>query len=268
MIEARPFPSTTFDPESTLREAHRRVAAFDELVQHVPYEAKGVLNSEMLFLISAVGEHVPARIVESGRARGQSTHILALAFPGAEIVSVERDPSSPDASVAAARCGELPNVSLLFGDSNVELPERVETGDIVVIDGPKGWHALRLALDLLESRRPAAVFVHDCYAGQDERRFLERHVAGAFFSDEPAFEAAFSHLDTGAFETAKREGFESWQPHRFDDADQISYGPTYACLPWVEDANYPRARRRLAVARALSRLHRSWRKRIGVRSRS
>lgn len=218
----------------------------------------------MLFLVSAVGDLRPPKIVESGRARGQSTHILALAYPETPIISVERDPDSPDAAVAADRCGGFPNVELTFGDANVELPLRVEAGDVVLIDGPKGWHAVRLALRLLDERRPAAIFVHDCYRGQGERRFLERHVPGAFFSDDPRFEEAFAHLDEPIFEAARRDGFESWQPHEFDGATQESYGPTYACLPWTSTDAYRRARRRLPMAKALNRFGRSLRKRVGT----
>ena len=263
MIEARPSPSTAFDPEATLNAAHRRVSSFERLVGSVPYEAKGILTSEMLFLVSAVGDYRPAKIVESGRARGQSTHLLALAFPETEIVSIERDPRSPDAAVAEERCRRFEHVELAFGDAFVELPRRVDPGDVVVIDGPKGWHAVRLAMELLETRRPAAVFVHDCYQGQGERRFLERNVPGAFFSDRPAFSEAFARLDEPIFAAARREGFESWLPHHFDGQTQISYGPTYACLPWSEGGAFRRARRRLPIAKTLSRVGRSLRKRVG-----
>ncbi len=263
MIEARPLPSTAMDLEHTLEEASRRVDAFRSLVAHIPYEAKGVLTSEMLFLVAAVGNHRPPKIVESGRARGQSTCILGLAFAGVPVVSIERDAHSPDAIVATERCAGLENVELHFGDANVELPARVSAGDIVVIDGPKGWHALKLALTVLAKRRPAAVFVHDCYKGQAERRFLERHVPGAFFSDDARFEAGFAELDGPVFETARREGFESWQPHAFDGRTQASYGPTYACLPWRQGIRYGSVLRRMVVARTISRIRRSFMKRMG-----
>lgn len=263
MIEARTLPSTTIDLQRTLEEAHRRVDSFRKLVAEVPYEAKGVLTSEMLFLVAAVGAHRPPKIVESGRARGQSTHILGLAFPDIPMVSIERDASSPDAAVAAERCAGLSNVELRFGDANLELPARVGRGDVVVIDGPKGWHALKLAVTLLKDCRPAVVFVHDCYRGQGERRFLERHVPAAFFSDDERFEKAFEDLDRPVFEAARRGGFESWQPHEFDGRAQESYGPTYACLPWRQDVRYGSVLRRMAIARTMSRLTRSFKKRMG-----
>ena len=81
--------------ETTLAEAARRAASFSRLVDGLPYEAKGVLTSEMLFLVAAVGGHRPGRIVESGRARGQSTLLLGLAFPDVSVISIERDQVEP-----------------------------------------------------------------------------------------------------------------------------------------------------------------------------
>ena len=76
----------------------------------------------------------PARIIESGRARGQSTHVLALMFPESEIASIEFDEKSPDCLVAAARLASFKNVQLLFGDSTKLIPSMLIENDVVLID--------------------------------------------------------------------------------------------------------------------------------------
>ncbi|MAG56472.1 MAG: hypothetical protein CMJ83_09290 [Planctomycetes bacterium] len=262
MIEASPtIPS--FQLSRTLEEARRRSPVFGALARDIPYEAKGVLFSEILFLAAAVGDFRPPQIVESGRARGQSTYLLGLVFPDTAIVSIERYRGTDDARVAEARCRPLARCELLYGDSNVELLRQVGEGDVVVIDGPKGWHAIQLALRLLRDSSPAAVFVHDCYQGLPERTFLDRYVPGAFFSDDPQLEELANDLDAPCFATARTQGFESWEPHFFDDRQQASYGPTYACLPHVAGAKYATILARLSASKTMSRLGRSLRRRFG-----
>jgi len=233
MIEARHILQS---PESRLEEARRRLPAFTQLVAGVPYE--------------------------SGRARGQSTLLLALALPSVPILSVERSDGTADARIAEARLAPLANVSLRYGDAFEELPREVSEEDVVVIDGPKGWHALQLAIELMRDRHPAAVFVHDCYHGLDQRTFLERHVPETFFSDEPAFEELAAHLDEPCFEAAHQSAGEGWSPHRFDGAVQDSYGPTYACIPYIPDVDYAAVRRKMAFSRAIRRIRHGARKRL------
>ena len=71
----------------------------------------------------------------------------------------------------------------------------LEPDDPVFIDGPKEFRALKLALRLLRTRKPSAVFLHDFGAGLPWRQFLERHWPGAFFSDNPEFLRRFGSLD-------------------------------------------------------------------------
>ena len=122
----------------------------------------------------------PGRIIESGRARAQSTLVLARLFPRALIVSLELGPTSSDVKIAAERLRESSNVDCRFGDSLLLLPKLVEAGDVVLIDGPKDFRALKLAFRLLRSGKPLAVFVHDLWPGSPARRFVDRYLPSAF----------------------------------------------------------------------------------------
>ncbi|HSD44297.1 MAG TPA: hypothetical protein VLD36_20835, partial [Burkholderiales bacterium] len=208
---------------TVLTRAAESVDEFERLVADVPYERKGVLFSEMLFVRAILGRLAWTRILESGRARGQSTHLLAVCFPDREIISIEKDPGSPDVPVAAARLAPFANVKLMFCDAMQRLPELMQCGDAVVIDGPKGLRAIRLALKLLRTGKPSAVFVHDCGRGTEERAFLERHMPGVLYSDAAEFVDRYGYLDARCAEADTaivRGGAESAR----------SYGPTFACL--------------------------------------
>ena len=55
----------------------------------------------MFLFYAAVKPFAPKQILESGRARGKSTLVLARCFPDARIVSVEYDRQSENAAAAA-----------------------------------------------------------------------------------------------------------------------------------------------------------------------
>ena len=205
-------------------------AAADELegfrsrILEVPYERKGILYSEMFFLTLCARAVRPLRILESGRARGQSTLVLALSFPELPIVSLEHDERSPDVPVAAARLRPYRNVELRFGDATRILPAIARHGDVALIDGPKGWRGLRLALRLLAQARVRMVFIHDVPHGTDERAFLERWMPGTLYSDDPRFAEVAHRLDAAVAENLPEE--RRWRA----PAPVSGYGFTLACL--------------------------------------
>jgi hypothetical protein len=86
-------------------------------------------------------------------------------------------------------------VDLLFGDSREILPKQLQSGDAVLIDGPKGFRALKLAAHLLRTGKPCVVLIHDFYAREPARKFVERSWPGAFFSDDPALASYFRELN-------------------------------------------------------------------------
>jgi hypothetical protein len=179
-----------------LTRANELLPSYRAALAMIPPEAGfgGIWESEMLLFCAAVESVGPKQILESGRARGKSTMILARCFPDLPIISVEFDRESDNAAAAEQKLGPFRNIELVYGDSRDILPQRLQFGDAVIIDGPKDFRALELAIDLLRTEKPSVVFVHDFPSGSLWRKFLERHWPSAFFGDDPAFEP-FRALD-------------------------------------------------------------------------
>jgi hypothetical protein len=172
------------------------VPEYRQIISRIPPEAGfgGIWESEMFLFYAAIKPFAPKQILESGRARGKSTLILARCFPESRIVSVEYERESENAPAAEAKLKNESNVDLLYGDSREILPQRLQDGDAVLIDGPKDFRALKLAVDLLRTGKPCAVFVHDFPPGSPQRKFVDRNFPNAFFGDDPLF-ARFQTLD-------------------------------------------------------------------------
>ncbi len=170
---------------------------YQRIIADIPPEAGfgGIWESEMFLFYAAVKPFAPKQILESGRARGKSTLILARCFSESRIVSVEYERQSENAPAAEAKLKNESNVELLYGDSRVILPERLQSGDAVLIDGPKDFRALKLAVDLLGTEKPCAVFVHDFPPNSPQRKFAARNFPNAFFGDDLLFER-FQSLDS------------------------------------------------------------------------
>lgn len=182
--------------ERLLSQAEQRLPLYLDRTRELPHEKKGIRRSEMFFFYASLSDPQPARILESGRARAQSTLILARLFPQASIVSLESDAASPDVTIAAERLRDCPNVECRFGDSLVLLPSLVQRGDIVLIDGPKDFRALKLAFHLLVSGKPSVVFVHDLWLGSPARQFVDRRLRAVLLSDDPVWVQRYASLDS------------------------------------------------------------------------
>ena len=172
------------------------LSEYQQIISNIPPEAGfgGIWESEMFLFYAAVKPFAPKQILESGRARGKSTLILARCFPESRIISVEYDRQSENAPAVEAKLKNESNVDLLYGDSREILPERLQPGDAILIDGPKDFRALKLAVDLLRTGKPSAVFIHDFPLGSPQRKFVERNFPNAFFGDDPLFQR-FQSLD-------------------------------------------------------------------------
>lgn len=254
--------SYSLNIESTLGNAEKVLEDYRNKIASVPYEEKGVLFSEVLFIVATSLDLNPRQLLESGRARGQSTHLFGVCLPGIKVISIERYATSDDVPVAEDRVRSLSNVSLLYGDSQKLLPELLLDGDIVFIDGPKGFRAVRLALKLLSTGKPTCVFVHDLYKGQPERDFVERNLPTAFFSDNTEFVERYSHLDELCWATMKTDDMNGWQPYHFDGKKRESYGPTMTCIPYDSKVLYGKLIIQAEYANFMARMRRSLNKRI------
>lgn len=197
-----------------------------------PYEYKGILYSEILFMLACCENITPNRIIESGRARGQSTLLLSLAFPDREIVSIEYDAHSPDVIIANARLKDRPLVKLQFGDARTMLPRMIQNGDFVLIDGPKGFRSVRLAIQLLATGKVPFVFVHDLTFKSPERNFIDANFAEARSSDNREFAESAHYIDRSVSSlipaNQQIEGFSG----------EFGYGFCLTCLPYYPGRAY------------------------------
>ena len=243
----------SIDPARINIAATEALSAFQSRVAGIPYERKGILYSEMFFLYLCAQAAKPSRIFESGRARGQSTLLLSAIFPDLDVVSIESDADSPDVQVARERLRGRDNVSMRFGDATRILPAEVRRGDLILIDGPKGFRGLRLALRLLATGRVTQVFVHDCAYGTEERAFLDAHFRGALYSDSIEFARVAHVLDATCWaDLPPDRRFDGERPPR-------AYGYGLACIPFDPAVPYRMLFARAVVAGIKSRIkHRVW----------
>jgi hypothetical protein len=98
---------------------------------------------------------------------------------------------------ANQRLKHLKNISCLFGDSKKLLPQLCKDGvnDVVLIDGPKGFRAIRLALKILKYKNVSKIFMHDNTYGTSERDFLEKYIPEAKYSDHKSLSELSHKLD-------------------------------------------------------------------------
>jgi hypothetical protein len=225
-----------------LANAPKHLPTYLQRTEGLSRETKGIRRSEMFFLYAAIADFAPPRILESGRARAQSTLVLSSLFPDADIISVEFDASSPDVTVAAERLKDRANVECRFGDSRRLLPELLRAGDVVLIDGPKDFRAVKLALRLLRTRKPVAVFVHDLWPGSPARDYVDRHLPAAFLSDAAEWVTRYSELDYG------RRAIPALSLHT-----RIAYGATLGCFPPMR-GSYALRLARCSLAQGVERL--------------
>jgi predicted O-methyltransferase YrrM len=217
--------------QHTMENARALREDFAQSVRGEPYELKGIMFSEVLFILASIHGLKPKRLFESGRARGQSTYLLGKLLPQTTIISIDIDPLSDDVEIASRRLQPLANVRQCFGDSRRIVPPALQSGDMVLIDGPKGYRALRLALNCLLTGKPSAVFIHDVYQSLDERRFLQRHLPEAFYSDALEFVTLTQVLDELCWRTLEQSLPGQCKPFGLGTGETHSYGFTVACIP-------------------------------------
>jgi hypothetical protein len=195
-------------------------------VAQEPYESRGIIHSEMGLLIHAAHNLGVKRIVESGRARGQSTYLLAKYLPDVEIHSVElRD--SPDNRFSLHRLAGLENVTCYYGDGGELVPIIVDQSDkptAILCDGPKGAAAVDILVQCFQRPQVRVGFIHDMrrldHGGPSpHRQYAIDHLPNAKFSDDPILVAGSSWMDAKVAEAGGPCGPQFEAVHG-------SYGPT------------------------------------------
>lgn len=210
------------------------------IAQSSPFEVKGILNSEMLLAASLLKYNKANLVIESGRARAQSTEIMArwinTVQPNTRFVSIEYDPKHPDVPIAAERMAKINQpVELVFGDSRLLVKDLIEADNVntlMIIDGPKGIDALLLAMNSFKRKAVKCILIHDLHADEKFLRWLIKMIwSQPFFSDDRDFVALFSHLDKQCWvEHQKHDQFKDWGPYKRGNRLMKSYGPTFACV--------------------------------------
>lgn len=199
---------------------------FEELARE-PYAPRGILNSEMALILYTVHKLGVEVFIESGRAQGQSTYILAKYLPDVAVHSVELR-QTPDEEIARLRLNGFANVTLHIGDGAQVIRELVlaNAGKRIAIlcDGPKGEKAVSIVEQCFRHPSVKVGFIHDMrrldHGGPSPHRAcaVER-LPHHKFSDEPALIAGTSWMDA---EVVKAGGPCGPQ----HEAEFGSYGPT------------------------------------------
>ncbi len=205
------------------------------------YVVRGILNSEMLAVISMLHELDIDLVVESGRYLGQSTKVLAQAMQGSKCVihstELKRDEI---AAQAEQRLAHFDNIQLHYGDAADVIPKIVaqhpDQRIAILLDGPKGRPAFELLnRAIAENANVIIGFIHDLrdsYPGMlnpnrvDVHEWFER----IFFTDDEEYVTKFKHFD----DACHIPGF--WEPHYISWRRAGSYGPTLGViLPTARD---------------------------------
>ena len=193
-----------------------------------PYEHRGILHSEMALIIHTCRRLGVEVFIESGRARGQSTTMLAKYLPDAEIHSIDARPHHPDEAFARERLKGFGNVSLYVGDGAQALPALVKQSaprrTAVLCDGPKGIAAVGIIEKCLRHDHVVAGFIHDMRRLDHGKPSPFRAAAlavfpDAQFSDDLDLIAQYAWMDARVVEAGGPCGPQH-------EAEFGSYGPT------------------------------------------
>ncbi|MFA5395058.1 MAG: hypothetical protein WC346_03475 [Methanogenium sp.] len=172
---------------------------FLRTIDNIKFEDKGIFNSEMLLFVSLAKKFDIEEIWESGRARGQSTKVLSEFFKNynIRIHSIEIMPETEDDIIAIKRLQRYPNLEILYGDSKKTLIQKLENdkNTFVLVDGPKGTEAIRLAREILKKNNTKAVFLHDYHKDSPLREVVEKTFKNTFFTDDEEYVEKFRDLD-------------------------------------------------------------------------
>ncbi len=200
-----------------------------------PYEHRGIPHSEMALIIETCRRMGIQVIIESGRARGQSTYMLAKYLPDVEICSIElRD--HPDETFARERLAGFRNVRLQNGDGRILVPMNVEDAfrplhaaptyrpTAILCDGPKGAAAVDIITQCFSHPHVLVGFVHDMRAldhggPSPHRAYAVERFPDVMFSDDPRVVDRTKWLDARVVEANGPVGPEH-------EKEFGSYGPT------------------------------------------
>ena len=197
-----------------------------QAIAQEPYENRGILHSEIALVIHLAQRLGIQRIIESGRARAQSTYMLAKYLPDVEIHSIEAR-GGPDSEFGAARMRGFHNVTLVDGDGSELVPWTAEMLPrkltAILCDGPKGAAAVSIIEQCFQYPHVKVGFIHDMrrldHGGPSPHRAIAmERLPHHKFTDDPGYAWA-SWMDAKIAEAGGPCG-PQWE------AVHGSYGPT------------------------------------------
>ena len=168
-----------------------------------PYEHRGILHSEMALIIETCLDLGIETFIESGRARAQSTCMLAKYLPHVEIHSLEMR-NDEDAQFGRQRASVWPNVILQDGDARERLPYMAKKAaprrTAILCDGPKGHAAIAIIKRCFDFPHVKVGFIHDMRkldhgAPSPFRSAAIETLPNQRFSDEPELLDRYGWLD-------------------------------------------------------------------------
>lgn len=204
-------------------------------LQSSPFEPKGIFHSELLMAFTIAKELGVEKIIESGRARGQSTEIVARFCKKHDIEfhSIEYDRNSPDVVVAEKRLEQFKDVCTLhYGDGFEVMPTLLDDKRIlIIIDGPKGVWAQKLGMAMLGYKNVKAVLFHDTHRdGYEVRNNLERYFKGKLlFSDDYEYVEKYQSLDDDCWRVTNHY-IVGYGPYKRPGKMMRSYAGTFTCI--------------------------------------
>jgi hypothetical protein len=199
-----------------------------EAIAAEPYAHRGIIHSEMALILHTCRRLGIEVVIESGRARGQSTYLLSKYLPEVAIFSVEMREDA-DAEYGRQRCASLTNVTLHRGNGTFEVPRLALLAEprrtAILCDGPKGAGAVRIVKHCFDQCPHVLVgFIHDMrkldHGGPSPHRAAAvAAFPDAKFSDHPGLVARSAWMDAKVIEAGGPCG--SAHEREFG-----SYGPT------------------------------------------
>lgn len=143
--------------------------SFIEATQYLTYRPKSVFPSEMFMFYHLVSQTECTHIIESGIGYGGSTDYLDALFPDKQITSIDLGKVKQTRKLH-------PRIKFIQGDGSKVIPRLVASGDpvAILIDGPKGKHALRIVDNLRGKRNVKLIAVHDLPGETQSEEYRKR----------------------------------------------------------------------------------------------
>lgn len=154
-------------------------------LQNHKSEPRGIWPSEAIQMATVFASLAVPTIIESGRARAESTYLLSQLLPSTDIISIDSDLTSEDAMFGKSRIDGIPNVETLDGKAKKLLSSEIgkrEENVGLFIDGPKGKEAIRLAKRLVKKHANISVIAfHDMHSKVLGKSNASRHELDSSF---------------------------------------------------------------------------------------